>query len=59
MGLPVAIAGRAGGQLKTGRTLNYLEKPNRKMASLYLRMMDMMGVQLDKFGDSSERLSEV
>ncbi|MBL94218.1 MAG: hypothetical protein CMF70_02840 [Magnetovibrio sp.] len=57
--LPVAIVGRAGGQLKTGRTLNYLEKPNRKMASLYLRMMDMMGVQLDKFGDSSERLSEV
>ena len=57
--LPVAIVGRAGGQLKTGRTLNYLEKPNRKMASLYLRMMDMMGVRLDKFGDSSERLSEV
>ena len=57
--LPVAIVGRAGGQLKTGRTLNYLEKPNRKMASLYLRMMDMMGVRLDKFGDSNERLSEV
>jgi hypothetical protein len=57
--LPVAIVGRAGGQLKTGRTLNYLENPNRKMASLYLRMMDMMGVRLDKFGDSSERLSEV
>ena len=57
--LPVAIVGRAGGQLRTGRTLNYLEKPNRKMASLYLRMMDMMGVQLDNFGDSSERLSEV
>ena len=57
--LPVAIVGRAGGQLKTGRTLHYLEKPNRKMASLYLRMMDMMGVRLDKFGDSRERLLEV
>ena len=57
--LPVAIVGRAGGQLRTGRTLNYLEKPNRKMASLYLRMMDMMGVRLDKFGDSNERLLEV
>ena len=57
--LPVAIVGRAGGQLKTGRTLNYLEKPNRKMASLYLRMMDMMGVRLDEFGDSNERLTEV
>jgi len=57
--LPVAIVGRAGGQLKTGRTLNFLEKPNRKMASLYLRMMDMMGVRLDNFGDSNERLVEV
>ena len=57
--LPVAIVGRAGGQLETGRTLNYLKKPNRKMASLYLRMMDMMGVRLDEFGDSSERLTEV
>ncbi|MCH2126977.1 MAG: DUF1552 domain-containing protein [Pirellulaceae bacterium] len=57
--LPVAIVGRGGDQLKTGRTLNYLEKPNRKMASLYLRMMDMMGVRLDEFGDSNERLVEV
>jgi len=57
--LPVAIVGRAGGKLKTGRTLNYLEKPNRKMASLYLRMMDMMGVRLKEFGDSNERLAEV
>ena len=57
--LPVVIAGRAGGQLQTGRTLNYLDKPNRKMASLYLRMMDMMGVSLDRFGDSSERLLDV
>ena len=57
--LPVAIVGGAGGQLETGRTLNYSGKPNRKMASLYLRMMDMMGVRLDEFGDSKERLVEV
>ena len=57
--LPVAILGRAGGKLETGRTLNYLEKPNRKMASLYLCMMDKMGIHLDEFGDSKERLAEV
>ena len=57
--LPVAIVGRAGGQLKTGRTLNYLEKPNRKMASLFMSMMDKVGVHVDEFGDSKERLAEV
>ena len=57
--LPVVIVGRGGGRLETGRVLDYLEKPNRKMASLYLRMMDMMGVRLDEFGDSNERLTEV
>lgn len=57
--LPVAIVGRAGGQLETGRTLDYRERPNRKMASLYLAMMDKMGVHLDEFGDSKERLAEI
>ncbi len=57
--LPVAIVGRAGGKLETGRALDYLEKPNRKMASLYLSMMDKLGVRLEEFGDSKERLAEV
>ena len=59
MQLPVAILGRAGGQLETGRVLDYLEKPNRKMCSLFLSMMDKMGVQRESFGDSQERLAEV
>ncbi len=57
--LPVAVLGRAGGKLKTGRTLDYLDKPNRKMCSLFLSMMDKMDVHLDEFGDSKERLAEV
>ena len=57
--LPVAIVGRAGGRLETGRMLDYAGKPNRKMSSLYLAMMDKMGVRLDSFGDSNERLAEV
>ena len=59
MQLPVAIVGGAGGQLETGRSLDYLEKPNRKMCSLFLSMMDKMGVSPDRFGDSSERLDEI
>jgi hypothetical protein len=57
--LPVVMVGRGGGQIKTGRVLNYLGKPNRKMCSLYLSMMDKTGVHLDRFGDSRERLAEI
>jgi hypothetical protein len=57
--LPVVMLGRGGGTIKTGRILDYLGKPNRKMCSLYLSLMDKMGVQLDQFGDSKERLAEI
>ena len=51
--LPVAAgAGRRAwaARCKTGRTLNYLEAgdDNRKMCSLYLSIMDRMGVKLDQ-----------
>ena len=45
--------------LQGGRVLDYLGKPNRKMCSLYLSMMDKMGVKLDSFGDSKEALTEI
>ena len=57
--LPVLMLGSGGGQIKTGRVLEYLDKPNRKMCSLYLSLMDKMGVHLDQFGDSKERLSDI
>jgi hypothetical protein len=57
--LPVVLLGGAGGQIRGGRTLDYLGKPNRKMCSLYLAMMDKMGVRLEQFGDSRERLAEI
>src|SRR6202011_5593184 len=52
--LPVVMVGRGGGRIQTGRMLDYLNKPNRKMCSLYLSLMDKMGVRLDRFGDSKE-----
>ncbi|WP_299460765.1 DUF1552 domain-containing protein [uncultured Gimesia sp.] len=57
--LPVVILGGGGGKLKTGRVLDYLDQPNRKMCSLYLSLMDKFGLQLDQFGDSTERLAEI
>ncbi len=57
--LPVVVVGRGGGQIKTGRILDYLGKPNRKMCSLYLSLLDKAGVKIDTFGDSRERLAEI
>jgi hypothetical protein len=57
--LPVVLVGGGGGQLQTGRVLDYREKPNRKMCSLYLSLLAKFGLQLDQFGDSQEPLTEV
>ena len=56
--LPLVLAGGLGGTLETGRTLNYLKAgdDNRKMCSLYLSIMDRMGIKLDRFGDATTRL---
>ncbi len=57
--LPIVLAGKAGGTLQTGRVLDYLDKgnDNRRACSLYLSLMDRMGVPLDRFGDSEQRLA--
>ena len=57
--LPVVVLGGGGGKLKGGRVLDYMNKSNRKMCSLYLSLMEKCGTKLEKFGDSSEKLAEV
>lgn len=59
--LPVVLAGGLGGTLETGRALNYLDagEDNRKMCSLYLSIMDRMGIKLDQFGDAETRLERL
>ena len=56
--LPIVLAGKAGGALKTGRILDYMDKgnDNRRACSLYLSIMDRMGVKLDRFGETDRRL---
>ena len=56
--LPILLAGGLGGALKTGRTLDYVKagNDNRKACSLYLSLMDRMGIRLDRFGDADSRL---
>jgi len=56
--LPVVTVGSLGGTLETGRSLEYLYAGdgNRRLCSLYLSIMDRMGVALDRFGDADTRL---
>ena len=58
MKVPVVAAGGLGGALETGRSLDYLYAgdDHRKLCSLYLSIMDRMGVVLDRFGDADTRL---
>jgi len=58
MKVPVVLAGGLGGTLETGRALDYLYAgdENRKLCSLYLSIMDRMGITLDHFGDAETRL---
>src|SRR5262245_3224891 len=59
--LPVLLVGNLGGKLETGRVLDYLDRgnDNRKLCSLYLSLMDRLGVKLPRFGDASERLAGI
>ena len=57
--VPVVLAGGLGGSLETGRVLDYMDKgdENRKLCSMYLSIMDRMGIKLDRLGDADTRLA--
>lgn len=59
--MPMLLAGRGGGSLKTGRILDYLERGDekRRACSLYLSLMDRMGVNVPRFGDADRRLADI
>jgi hypothetical protein len=59
MKVPLLLLGSLGRSLETGRVLDYTDRgdENRKLCSLYLSLMDRMGVRLDSFGDAKTRLA--
>ena len=59
--VPMLTAGNLGGTLQSGRVLDYTKAGdhNRKLCSLYLSLMDRMGVKLDKFGDADAPLDGI
>jgi hypothetical protein len=53
--LPILLAGKANGTIKTGRHLRSpMETP---VTNLYVAMLDRMGVKVDGFGDSTGRVA--
>ena len=55
--LPVVMAGRGGGTLKTGRHLKYSGKT--PLNNLFLSMLDRMHAPTDALGDSNGRLPDL
>jgi hypothetical protein len=54
--LPILLAGKGGGAIKTGRHIQYEPRP---LNNLFLSMLDRLGVKIDRHGDSTGRLSNL
>lgn len=52
--VPVMLAGKAGGKLKTGRQLSYDGQPRE---GVYISILDALGVHVDKMGNTDKALS--
>ncbi len=57
--LPLLLAGGLGGTLETGRVLDFTKSGDdkRKLCSLYVSLMNRMGVKQDQFGDADSSLT--
>jgi hypothetical protein len=51
--LPILLAGKGGGSITSGRHVQYDSLP---LNNLYLSMLDRIGIQVDRHGDSTGRL---
>jgi hypothetical protein len=56
--VPTLLVGGLGGTLDTGRVLDFTDRgdENRKLCSLYLSLMNRMGVKTERFGDATAPL---
>jgi hypothetical protein len=57
--LPILLAGRAGGTLRTGRYLDCNWKKLTPLSNLYVEMLNRMGIAVKKFGDSTGGLPQL
>lgn len=52
--LPILVAGKAGGSLRTGRHIKY--RQDTPLNNLWLSLLDRMGTSVESLGDSTGRL---
>ena len=59
--VPLLTLGGLDGTLNTGRVMNFVDRPEseQKLCSLYLSLMNRMGVAATQFGDATEPLDKV
>jgi len=61
--LPIVLAGRGSGTIKTGRHIKYNSAFRTKnevpLSNLFLSMLDRLGVSADQFGDSTGRVTNL
>jgi hypothetical protein len=57
--LPILLAGRAGGQIQTGRYLDFDWKKRTPLSNLYVEMLNRVVASTAKFGDSTGGLPEL
>ena len=59
--MPLVLAGRGGGTLRPGRVVDLMSQSteNRRACGLYLTLMNKMGVEINRFGDSNRVLPEL
>lgn len=55
--LPILLAGKAGGALKTG--YHIASPKNTPLCNLYMTMINAMGIEAESFGDSNGPLTEI
>ncbi len=55
--LPILLAGQAGGSVRSG--VHFMNEPDTPLSNLYLCLLKAMGVEADKFADSTAVLPGV
>ena len=57
--LPIFLLGKAGGKIRGGDVLDYRNAPERQLCRLFMSMMEKMDLPTERFGDATQKLSEV
>lgn len=59
--MPMLLAGKLGGKLETGRTLDYVNQnaESRRLCNMYVKLGEHFGLDWDRFGDSAETLRDL